>query len=229
MNSNPYIFTEKEIEKLPNSFYSHAEAIFHLTEVGIEVKQTRVAEWLGVSRANVSQVIGRMQNSGLIKMQDELELSEKGAYLAKMIARRHRIVERFLSEVLDLPWEQVYRETKKWENVLSSVTEDAMLKVLGYPKTGIFGNPIPYSSYFEGPMTRLIDVSGDKNKKYSIVKISEELKRDSSIISFLQKNSILPGNQINIYDANDYSITVSVVKNQFFGLDQFIAERVFVS
>ena len=229
MNSNPYIFTEKEIEKLPNSFYSHAEAIFHLTEVGIEVKQTRVAEWLGVSRANVSQVIGRMQNSGLIKMQDELELSEKGAYLAKMIARRHRIVERFLSEVLDLPWEQVYRETKKWENVLSSVTEDAMLKVLGYPKTGIFGNPIPYSSYFEGPMTRLIDVRGDKSKKYSIVKISEELKRDSSIISFLQKNSILPGNQINIYDANDYSITVSVVKNQFFGLDQFIAERVFVS
>ena len=229
MNSNPYIFTEKEIEKLPNSFYSHAEAIFHLTEVGIEVKQTRVAEWLGVSRANVSQVIGRMQNSGLIKMQDELELSEKGAYLAKMIARRHRIVERFLSEVLDLPWEQVYRETKKWENVLSSITEDAMLKVLGYPKTGIFGNPIPYSSYFEGPMNRLIDVKGDTSKKYSIVKISEELKRDSSIISFLQKNSILPGNQINIYDANDYSITVSVVKNQFFGLDQFIAERVFVS
>ena len=229
MNNNPYIFTEKEIEKLPNSFYSHAEAIFHLTEVGIEVKQTRVAEWLGVSRANVSQVIGRMQNSGLIKMQDELELSEKGAYLAKMIARRHRIVERFLSEVLDLPWEQVYRETKKWENVLSSITEDAMLKVLGYPKTGIFGNPIPYSSYFEGPMNRLIDVSRDKSKKYSIVKISEELKRDSSIISFLQKNSILPGNQINIYDANDYSITVSVVKNQFFGLDQFIAERVFVS
>ena len=229
MNSNPYIFTEKEIEKLPNSFYSHAEAIFHLTEVGIEVKQTRVAEWLGVSRANVSQVIGRMQNSGLIKMQDELELSEKGAYLAKMIARRHRIVERFLSEVLDLPWEQVYRETKKWENVLSSITENAMLKVLGYPKTGIFGNPIPYSSYFEGTMNRLIDVRGDTSKKYSIVKISEELKRDSSIISFLQKNNILPGNQINIYDANDYSITVSVVKNQFFGLDQFIAERVFVS
>ena len=229
MNNNPYVFTEKEIEKLPNSFYSHAEAIFHLTEVGIEVKQTRVAEWLGVSRANVSQVIGRMQNSGLIKMQDELELSEKGAYLAKMIARRHRIVERFLSEILDLPWEQVYSETKKWENVLSSVTEEAMLKVLGYPKTGIFGNPIPYSSYFEGPMTRLIDVSGDTSKRYSIVKISEELKRDSTIISFLQKNSILPGNQINIFDTNDYSITVSVVKNQFFGLDQFIAERVFVS
>ena len=41
------------------------------------IKQTRVAEWLGVSRANVSQVIGRMQNNGLIELTDELKLSKK--------------------------------------------------------------------------------------------------------------------------------------------------------
>jgi Mn-dependent DtxR family transcriptional regulator len=92
MNNNPNVFPQIEIEKLPNSFYSHAEAIFHLSEVGIEVKQTRVADWLGVSRANVSQVTGRMQNSGLVKLGDELELTEKGSYLAKMISRRRRIV-----------------------------------------------------------------------------------------------------------------------------------------
>ena len=227
MNKNPNIFAQSEIEKLPNSFYSHAEAIFHLSEVGIEVKQTRVAEWLGFSRANVSQVIGRMQNSGLIEFSDELKLTKKGDYLAKMIARRHRIIERFLSEVLNLPWEQVYEETKKWENVLSSVTEDAMLKVLGNPKTGIFGNPIPYSSYFEGPMDKLCDV--DTNKKYSIIKISEELKRDGEVISFLKKNNILPGNKIFISNINKYSLTVSITKDDFFGLDQYIAKRVFVS
>ena len=227
MNNNPNIFAQSEIEKLPNSFYSHAEAIFHLTEVGIEVKQTRVADWLGFSRANVSQVIGRMQNSGLIEFSDDLSLTKKGDYLAKMIARRHRIIERFLSEVLNLPWEQVYEETKKWENVLSSVTEDAMLKVLGNPKTGIFGNPIPYSSYFEGPMDKLCDV--DTNKKYSIIKISEELKRDSEVISFLKTNNILPGNKIFISNTNKYSLTVSITKDDFFGLDQYIAKRVFVS
>ena len=227
MNKNPNIFAQSEIEKLPNSFYSHAEAIFHLSEVGIEVKQTRVAEWLGFSRANVSQVIGRMQNSGLIEFSDELKLTKKGDYLAKMIARRHRIIERFLSEVLNLPWEQVYEETKNWENVLSSVTEDAMLKVLGNPKTGIFGNPIPYSNYFEGPMNRLCDV--DTNKKYSIIKISEELKRDSEVIFFLKKNNILPGNKIFISNTNKYSLTVSITKDNFFGLDQYIAKRVFVS
>ena len=227
MNNNPNIFAQSEIEKLPNSFYSHAEAMFHLSEVGIAVKQTRIAEWLGFSRANVSQVIGRMQNSGLIEFSDQLKLTKKGDYLAKMIARRHRIIERFLSEVLNLPWEQVYEETKKWENVLSSVTEDAMLKVLGNPKTGIFGNPIPYSSYFEGPMDKLCDV--DTNKKYSIIKISEELKRDSEVISFLKKNNILPGNKIFISNINKYSLTVSITKDDFFGLDQYIAKRVFVS
>jgi len=79
----------------------------------------------------VSQVIGRMQNSGLVELNDDLKLSQKGEYLAKMISRRHRIIERFLTEVLDLPWEKVYAETKKWENVLSPVTEEAMLKILG--------------------------------------------------------------------------------------------------
>ena len=226
MNNNPNVFPQIEIEKLPNSFYSHAEAIFHLSEVGIEVKQTRVADWLGVSRANVSQVTGRMQNSGLVKLGDELELTEKGSYLAKMISRRRRIVERFLSEILDLSWDKVYMETKNWENVLSPITEDAMLKILGNPTTGLFGNPIPYSGYFEGPMKRLFDVK--TNKKYSIIKISEELKRDSSVISFLQKNEILPGNKIYISDTNNYSITVRVSKDKFFGLDQFIAQRVFV-
>ena len=144
-----------------------------------------------------------------------------------MISRSSRIIERFLSEVLNLPWEQVYEETKKWENVLSSVTEDAMLKVLGNPKTGIFGNPIPYSNYFEGPMDRLCDV--DTNKKYSIIKISEELKRDGEVISFLKKNNILPGNKIFISNTNKYSLTVSITKDNFFGLDQYIAKRVFVS
>ena len=83
-----HMLTQKEMEKLPESFYKQAVAIFHLNEVGIEVKQTRVAEWLDVSRANVSQITGRMQNSGLIKFDDHLQLTDKGLYLAKTVARR---------------------------------------------------------------------------------------------------------------------------------------------
>ena len=221
------ILTQDEIEKIPSSFYKQAVSIFHLNEVGIDVKQTRVAEWLDVSRANVSQITGRMQNNGLIKFQDDLELTEKGLFLAKTIARRHRIVERFLSEILGLPWEEVYQETSKWQNILSSVTEKAMLSLLGNPTTGLFGNPIPYSEYKESTTFNLLNVKNDKN--YLINKITEELKRDSSMISFLQENKIIPGSRISIADSNEFSITVSTDNKKFFGLDQYIAERVFVN
>jgi DtxR family Mn-dependent transcriptional regulator len=221
------ILTQDEIEKIPSSFYKQAVSIFHLNEVGIDVKQTRVAEWLDVSRANVSQITGRMQNSGLIKFQDDLELTEKGLFLAKTIARRHRIVERFLSEILGLPWEEVYQETSKWQNILSTVTEKAMLSLLGNPTTGLFGNPIPYSEYKKSTTFNLLNVKNDKN--YLINKITEELKRDSSMISFLQENKIIPGSRISIADSNEFSITVSTDNKKFFGLDQYIAERVFVN
>ena len=221
------ILSHEEIEKFPQSFYTHAEAIFDLQEVGIEIKQTRVAEWIGVSRANVSQVVGRMQNSGLIKLNDSLELTDSGLCLAKCISRRHRITERFLSEVLNLPWDKVYEETSRWENVLSPVTEKAMLKLLGYPNTGPFGNPIPYSNYQEKKMDNLLNV--ESNKKYSIEKITEELKKDASMIDFLQTHEMLPGTEVFVADAGDYSITISTNKSDYFGIDKFIAKRVFVS
>ena len=106
--------------------------------------------------------------------------------IAKNIARRHRITERFLSEILNLPWDQVYEETSRWENVLSPITEKAMLKMLGYPKTGPFGNPIPYSNYQEKSMLSLLNV--ESNKTYSIEKITEELNFQ---INFILKDKNL--------------------------------------
>lgn len=214
------------IENFPISFFSHAQAIYHLQEVGIELKKTRVADWLESSRANVSQVIGRMQNSGLVSFGENLKLTEKGLCLAKIITRRHRITERFLSEVLNLPWEEVYKESSRWENVLSPVTEKAMLDILGNPTTGPFGNPIPYSNYKEKKMYPILDV--DPENTYLIEKITEELKRDRKTISFLQNHHMIPGNKIKVADSGDFSITISTNNNDYFGIDKYIAKRVFV-
>ncbi len=214
------------IENFPISFFSHAEAIYHLQEVGIELKKTRVADWLESSRANVSQVIGRMQNSGLVSFGEDLKLTEKGLCLAKIITRRHRITERFLSEVLNLPWNDVYEESSRWENILSPTTEKAMLEILGNPTTGPFGNPIPYSGYKEKEMYRLLDV--DSKKTYYIEKITEELKRDSAMIAFLQSHHMVPGTKVSIADTGDFSITISTDKNNYFGIDRYIAKRVYV-
>lgn len=215
------------IENFPVSFFSHAEAIYHLQEVGIDLKKTRVADWLQTSRANVSQVIGRMQNSGLVDFGENLKLTESGDCLAKIVIRRHRITERFLSEVLNLPWADVYKEASKWENVLSPLTEKAMLEILGNPTTGPFGNPIPYSNYKEKKMYPILDAKANNN--YFIEKITEELKRDNETISFLQNHDMTPGKKIKVADSGDYSITISTDDKKYFGIDKFLAKRVFVS
>tara|TARA_B000000609_G_scaffold149643_1_gene134366 strand:- start:263 stop:769 length:507 start_codon:yes stop_codon:yes gene_type:complete len=168
-----------------------------------------------------------MQNSGLVDFGEDLELTKAGLCLAKIIARRHRITERFLSEVLNLPWEDVYKESSRWENILSPTTEKAMLEILGNPTTGPFGNPIPYSNYKEKDMMRILDV--DPKNTYSIEKITEELKRDSATISFLQNHNMVPGSKVTVADSGDFSITISVNKDDYFGIDKFIAQRVYVA
>ena len=49
------------------------------------------------------------------------------------------------------------------------------------------------------------------------------------MINFLQTHEILPGTEIVVADARDYSITISTNKSDYFGIDKFIAKRVFVS
>ena len=76
-------------------------------------------------------------------------------------------------------------------------------------------------------MDNLLNV--ESNKKYSIEKITEELKKDASMIDFLQTHEMLPGTEVVVADAGDYSITISTNKSDYFGIDKFIAKRVFVS
>ena len=72
----------------------------------------------------------------------------------------------------------------------------------------------------------LLDV--ESKKSYSIEKITEELKKDSSMIDFLQTHNMIPGSKVSIADAGEFSITITTDNNNYFGIDKFIAKRVFV-
>ena len=56
-----------------------------------------------------------------------------------------------------------------------------------------------------------------------------KLITDSGTISFLQNHNMVPGSKVTVADSGDYSITISVNKNEYFGIDKFIAKRVFVA
>ena len=168
----------------------YAEAIWELEEAGIPVLQARIAGWLGVSPASVSEMIRRMLAEGLVEVDEEVRLTEEGRHLAAVVVRRHRLAERFLSEVLKLPWAKVHEEAEVWETMISDDVEQAMWDVMDDPKTCPHGNPIPGAGYQPPEMKPMAAM--DSGETLALERISEELELDIEMMRFLDKNQLRP-------------------------------------
>ena len=91
----------------------------------------------------------------LITTDGAIRLTKSGEALAQQVVRRHRLAERFLTDMLGLSWADAHHEAGKWEHVMSDAVEQAMDRVLGSPTTCPHGNPIPGSQYLEPDLVPL--------------------------------------------------------------------------
>ena len=97
------------------AFEEYCECIFELHEDNLDVIQARVADRLSVSRPSVSEMIKRMEAEGLIRLRGtKIVLTDEGNVLATKVVRRHRIAERFLTDILGLSWATAHHEAGKW-------------------------------------------------------------------------------------------------------------------
>jgi len=158
------------------------------------VIQARIAERVGVSRPAVSEMIRRMEGEGLVKTGDDgqISLTAAGLSLATTIVRRHRLAERFLTDILDLNWTDAHHEAGRWEHVISPVVEKAMLRVLHDPTTCPHGNPIPGSAYSE-PANAVVLASIESGENFTVVRIPEELEFQPGQLEFLEASGLMPG------------------------------------
>ena len=173
------------------AFEEYCECIFELAEDDVEIIQARMAERLQVSRPAVSEMIRRLEAEGLITNDDAIELTDAGLELAQRVVRRHRLAERFLTDVLKLSWAEAHHEAGKWEHIMSENVEQAMDELLGSPTTCPHGNPIPGSDYVEPDSMPLADHAvGDQ---FTVRRIPEELEFTPGLLEFLEESSLRPG------------------------------------
>ncbi len=209
-------------------YREYAEAIWELSEEGIDPIQARIADWLGVSRSSVSEMIRRMEADGLVVIGDSIALTEEGRYLAEVVVRRHRLAERFLAEILHLPWVKVHEEASVWEHFISEDVEEAMWAALGNPLTCPHGNPIPGAGYKPPRMKPLATM--EAGEALPVERISEELEQVQEIMAFLDTAAIRPGALLEVVaQTPDGTLTVRVDESSSFGVGSFVAERVFVA
>jgi DtxR family Mn-dependent transcriptional regulator len=211
------------------AFEEYCEAIFELREDELDVIQARVAERLDVSRPAVSEMIRKMERSGLVTVDSgTIRLTGSGGELAESVVRRHRLAERFLTDILGLSWAEAHGEAGRWEHVISSPVEQAMMRVLENPTTCPHGNPIPGTSYAEAPGTSsLADLAvGDE---FVVERIPEELEFTPGILEFLETSSLLPGQSGRITASSPDGTTTVEVGGRHVGIGAFASGRILVT
>ena len=123
----------------------YLEAIYKMSLNG-PVIAARLAEWMKVSPPTVADMLKRLSDKGLVKTsrRDGVKLTKKGLETAETMVRRHRLWERFLTDILGLHWDEVHEEACKLEHAISSPqVEEKLADMLGHPETCPHGHPIP--------------------------------------------------------------------------------------
>jgi len=209
------------------AFEEYCETIFELDEDDLDVIQARIADRLEVSRPAVSEMVKRLEKEGLVTSDDHvILLTDDGRALATSVVRRHRLAERFLTDVLGLSWTEAHHEAGRWEHVISPSVEVALDRLLGQPTTCPHGNPIPGSSYSEPDTRHLSDVM--VGESFTVSRIPEELEFTDGLLEFLEKSSLMPGETGSVTAAADGTVTIQI-GGQSVAVDPFAADRILVT
>jgi len=122
----------------------YLQTIFWLMEAGLPITGANIARALQLSPPTVHEMIKRLERDGYVTRSADkiLHLTEDGRAEAEQITRRHRMIERFLTDVLHIPWDEVHEEAERLEHAMSPVLEKQMRLAIGEATTCPHGHPI---------------------------------------------------------------------------------------
>ena len=209
--------------KLTETYENYLEAIYNMHDEASSTGQTvinaRLADRLGVKPPTVSQTLQRMARDGYVKIDEgDIALTKRGQEVAEASIRRHRIIERFMSDILNIEWAVAHREAERLQHAISPLIEDKMLAALGHPTACPHGNPIPGMMNTKLPADALLLSNALENQTVEILRITEEGERDPRLLDYLQKQGLTPGARIVVKEAVEYTGVVTFKKG-----DQSIA------
>jgi DtxR family transcriptional regulator, Mn-dependent transcriptional regulator len=130
----------------------YLQTLFWLHEARLPMTGANVARAMQLSAPTVHEMVGRLERDGYITRAGDKTISftESGREHAEGIVRRHRLIERFLTDVLGIPWDEVHEEAERLEHAMSPVLEERMLAAIGDAKTCPHGHPITPGTRIEG-------------------------------------------------------------------------------
>jgi DtxR family Mn-dependent transcriptional regulator len=193
----------RELHRSP-AVEDYCKAIFTLeSRTEQPVATNPLAERLGLTPGSVSAMLKRLGELGLIEHHPYrgVRLTEDGRKVALEVIRHHRLLELFLAETLQMPWDRVHAEAEVLEHVISEELEQLIAEALGHPTIDPHGDPIP-SAELELheletlPLERLQE--GDSGV---FVRVSDA---DPEMLRYLSERGIAPGERLFVRECQPF-------------------------
>src|SRR3954471_24732120 len=181
----------------------YLERIYWLEEAELPITGANVARAMQVSPPTVHEMVGRLVNDGFITRNSDKSLvfTEDGRERAANIVRRHRLVERFLTDVLGVPWDEVHEEAERLEHAMSPTLEERMRAAIGDATTCPHGHP-----FVEGvrePGVPLADV--EEGASVVVLRFENEAE---DLLHYLMENGLRPGLEGKLAETDEEEVTI---------------------
>ena len=182
----------------------YLQMMFWLEEAGLPITGANLARAMRLSPPTVHEMIGRLETDGYVARADDksLTFTEKGRSEAEAITRRHRLIERFLTDVLGIPWDEVHEEAERLEHAMSPVLEERMLAAIGDARTCPHGHPIVEGAREQGVL--LADV--EPGATVRILRFENEAEE---ILHYLRDTGLRPELEGELQSSDDDTVVVS--------------------
>ena len=186
--------------------------IYDMGRAGRTVIAARLTEKMGVTAPTVWNTVQRMHRDGLIEISPtkEITLAPPGLKAAESIKRRHLLTERLLVDILGLDWADAHEEAHLIEHTITPRVEARIMAVLGNPTTCPHGNPMPGLDPALRPRTDMLASVARTGDEWVIDGINEPAEEDHDLMTFYQKNGLVPGATLRVTEVAPYNSTIAV-------------------
>jgi DtxR family Mn-dependent transcriptional regulator len=201
----------------------YLQILFWLGEAGLPMTGANVARAMQLSAPTVHEMVGRLERDGYITRDKgrTIAFTPTGAEHAEGIVRRHRLIERFLTDVLGVPWDEVHEEAERLEHAMSPVLEQRMLAAIGDAKTCPHGHPIVAGARLAGVPLADAEIGAS-------VRILRFENEAEDLLRYLKSSGLEPGLEGTLVAHDDDAVVVETADGTRCVLTRSVAETVSV-
>lgn len=183
-------------DKISDNIEEYLEVLYRNGSNGEQVSTTMLSKELGIAPGSVTQMLKKLESLGYIGYipYKGATLTEEGMQIAQKITRKHRILEKFLMDVLKIKEENIHEQACEMEHTLSDEAERALCTMLNNPDVCPDENVIPACNFDFASCSECYsqkDFDQVMNRKFNLLSISELTSNTEGTISFIRGNDEL--------------------------------------